>query len=169
MPTRTSSSPAATRATYSREPPTTVRHCGRAGDREHPVVGEELEQVARRVVERDRRVARPDRGDERLHELPAEVRREAAVGEEVPQGLVVGRALRLVEQRARPGGGSAGPRASIRRNAGRRRLRRGRGTARAAPSAPAYSRPVASSRTDIDISDGWVATPTSAKSRSSVG
>ena len=28
VPARTSSRPAATRATYSREPPTTVRHCG---------------------------------------------------------------------------------------------------------------------------------------------
>ena len=28
VPTRTSWRPAATRATYSREPPTTVRHCG---------------------------------------------------------------------------------------------------------------------------------------------
>jgi hypothetical protein len=38
-----------------------------------------------------------------------------------------------------------------------------------APSAPAYSSPVASSRTDIDISDSCVSTPSSANSRSRVG
>ena len=37
------------------------------------------------------------------------------------------------------------------------------------PSAPANSSPVASSRTDIDISEGCVRTPSSAKSRRSVG
>ena len=57
---------------------------------------------------------------------------------------------------------------SIRRYAGRPRLRTV-GNSPRAPSAPAYSKPVSSSRTDIDISDGWVATPISEKSRSRVG
>ena len=57
---------------------------------------------------------------------------------------------------------------SIRRYAGRARLRPV-GNRPAAPSAPAHSRPVASSRVDIDISLSWVATPSSAKIRSSVG
>ena len=37
------------------------------------------------------------------------------------------------------------------------------------PSAPAYSTPVPASLTESDISEGWVAMPSSAKSRSSVG
>jgi len=37
------------------------------------------------------------------------------------------------------------------------------------PRAPAYSRPLASSRTDIDMSVSWVAMPNSANSRHSVG
>ena len=57
---------------------------------------------------------------------------------------------------------------SIRRYAGRAALRHV-GNSPAAPRAPAHSRPVASSRVDIDISLGWVATPSSAKIRSRVG
>ena len=145
-----------------------MRHWGEPVTDKHPVVGEELEEVAGGVVEGDVRVARPHGGDERLHELPAEVRREAAVGEEVAQGLVAGRdAARSSRARARRW--NRGTSVSIRRNAGPARGCARSGTARAAPSAPAYSSPVASSRTDIDISDGCVRTPSSAKSRSSVG
>ena len=61
---------------------------GAAEDAEHPVVLEEGEQVARRVVERHLRVARPHGGDERLHEVAVEVRREPPVLEEVAQGEV---------------------------------------------------------------------------------
>ena len=71
---------------------------GRAEDAEHPVVLEEREQVARRVVQRDVRVAGPDRGDQRLHEVPLEVRREAAVGKEPAQRAIV---VRPREQRPR--------------------------------------------------------------------
>ncbi len=57
---------------------------------------------------------------------------------------------------------------SIRQYAGSRRAadepRRPRG-----PSAPAHSSPVSSSLTDSDISDSWVGTPSSWKSRSSTG
>ena len=50
---------------------------------------EEREQVAGRVVERDPGIAGPHRGDERLHEVPHEVRREPAVVEELPERRVV--------------------------------------------------------------------------------
>jgi hypothetical protein len=60
-----------------------------AEDAEHPVVLEEAEQVARRVVQREVRVARPDRGHQRLHEVPLEVRREAALGEELAERPIV--------------------------------------------------------------------------------
>ena len=75
------------------------------------------------------------------------------------------RKSRRVWSRGAPSGCSSRARAwrwkrgtsvSIRRNAGRRRFRPvGKSPRR--PSAPAYSRPAASSRTDIDISEGWVA------------
>ncbi len=61
---------------------------GRAEDAEHPVVLEEREEVARGVVQRRRRVARPDGGHQRLHEVPHEVGAEAALVEEGPQRLV---------------------------------------------------------------------------------
>ena len=52
------------------------------------MVVEELEEVAGRVVQGDVGVAGPDRGDEGLHEVPLEVRREAAGAQEVPQRRV---------------------------------------------------------------------------------
>ena len=61
---------------------------GRAEDAEHPVVVEELEEVAGGVVQGDIGVARPHRGDEGLHEVPLEVRREPAGPQEVPQRRV---------------------------------------------------------------------------------
>ena len=139
-------------------------------DAEHAVVVEEREQVAGGVVERDVRVAGPDRGDERLHEVPDEVRREAAVGEELAQR---GRLDRLARRAGRASSARArrwkrGISASIRRYAGRVRLSRD-GNRPRRPSAPAHSRPVSSSRIDIDISDCCVATPSSANRRSSTG
>jgi predicted NAD/FAD-binding protein len=61
---------------------------------------------------------------------------------------------------------------SIRRYAGRSTLRQV-GNRPRQPSAPAHSRPAPpwarSDRTDIDMSEAWVLTPSSAKSRISVG
>ncbi len=57
----------------------------RTEDAEHAVVVEEGEQVARRVVEGDLRLARPDARHDRLHEVPDEVAAEVALGEEVAQ------------------------------------------------------------------------------------
>ncbi len=65
----------------------------RAEDAEHAVVLQEREQVAGRVVQRDRRIAGPYGGHERLHEVAHEVRREPAVVEELPK-CHVGRADR---------------------------------------------------------------------------
>ena len=66
-----------------------------AEDAEHPVVLQEREQVARRVVERDLRVARPHGGDEGLHEVASEVRREPAlIQERSERDVVAGRACR---------------------------------------------------------------------------
>ena len=78
-----------------------------AEDAQHPVVLEEREQVARRVVERHLRVARPDGGDQRLHEVPGEVRREPTLGEEVAQGQV---GAPVGEECRAPGGGTSGSR-----------------------------------------------------------
>ena len=53
------------------------------------MVLEELEEVARRVVEGDRRVARPHARHQGLHEVRAEQRRETPALDEGPQGLVL--------------------------------------------------------------------------------
>ena len=150
--------PAGRRTPGSRR--STVRHCGRAEDAEHPVVVEEREQVARRVVQRHGGVAGPDRRHQRLHEVPLEVRREAAVGQEPAQRALV---LRPREQRPRAAMkardlGEHPQVAAPSEGAGGR-------DQPARPSAPAHSRPVPSSRIDIDISDGWVVTPSSANRR----
>ena len=73
----------------------------RAEDAEHAVVLEEREQVAGRVVQGQVGVGRPHGGDERLHEVPGEVRREPAVREEVTQ-RGVGRDPVRGEQAPRP-------------------------------------------------------------------
>ena len=56
--------------------------------RQHAVVIEEGEEVARRVAARGCCVARPHRGDERQHEVFAEVRGEVLAVEEVVERLV---------------------------------------------------------------------------------
>ena len=61
----------------------------RAEDLQHAVVLQEGEQVARRVVQRDRRVTGPDARDQRLHEVGPEQRREPAALEERPERLVL--------------------------------------------------------------------------------
>ena len=77
----------------------------RPEDAEHPVVLQEREEVAGRVVQRQVGVRGPHRGDQRLHEVPLEVRREAAAGQEVAQrlvGVAAGRVLGRLEQRPGP-------------------------------------------------------------------
>ena len=70
----------------------------RAEDLQHAVVLQEGEQVARRVVEGDRRVAGPHAGDQRLHEVGAEERGEPAALEERPERLVVRRRSSSAQQ-----------------------------------------------------------------------
>ena len=91
----------ATRRTYSREPPVTVRHVGEPKTASIPWWSRKREEVARGVVERDVGIAGPDRGDERLHEVAGEVRREPARAQELAQRHVVGCSGPL-EQRPRP-------------------------------------------------------------------
>ena len=77
----------------------------RAEDREHAVVLEEREEVAGRVVQGQLGVAGPDGRDDGLHEVPGEVRREAALLEELAQrgvrGVRTGGVLGGLEQAAR--------------------------------------------------------------------
>ena len=84
-PVRTSGRPAATLATYCLRAAGDGAPLRAAEDAEHAVVLQEREEVARGVVERDLGVARPHGGHERLHEVAREVRREAALGEELAQ------------------------------------------------------------------------------------
>ena len=108
----------------------------RPEDAEHAVVVEEGEQVAGGVVQRDLRVARPDRGHDGLHEVAGEVRREAAGVEELAQRRSSSAVARPASARGRARW-KRGISASIRRYAGRARLRRGReqagGAERAGP------------------------------------
>ena len=153
------------RTSATRRPPSSTR-----GDPKTPSMpwwSRKREQVARRVVQRDRRVARPDRGDDGLHEVPGEVRREAVRRRGTSRSVVSSPCPRRAGARAAPvEARDLGEHPQVRRpRAGCARS----GTGRPRPSAPAHSRPVASSRVDIDISESWVATPSSANIRSSVG
>ena len=62
----------------------------RPADRQHPVMVEEREQVARRVAHRECRAGRPHRSDDWRHEVGHEVRRVATGHQELAQCLVTG-------------------------------------------------------------------------------
>jgi hypothetical protein len=58
----------------------------RSRHRQHPVMVEELEEIASRICQRHLGIARPDRGHQGLHEVAPEVRREPAGEQEVSEG-----------------------------------------------------------------------------------
>ena len=157
---------AAIASTYVRLPPTTVRQLRRAPHREHPVVGEEAEQVA---------------GRKRVHRATGSTtrsRRSAAAGSAARSSASSGPRAGTSPSVSRSAFGSASTRRAARWNRRTSTSISRSAAGRAAwvlatppprPRAPAYSRPHPSQRTENDMSDGWVSTPSSANSRSRCG